>query len=149
MEGLWKKGRKVILFMSATNKHFIKTFWVYAFLSVFAFVLTHVYAIFGHGVRSSWMDFMFLYPLIGGVLHYTLIAKFLPYIKDSSLYRLAYNIHGAALATLMVSSFLIGVMGIAGTSSIYNTFMLILGIILVISALGIHIYICLSSRKVK
>ena len=63
-----KKERLVILFMSDIRKKFLKTIEIFIMITIFTFIFNKVYGIFGHGVTSPYMTYMFLYPLVGGVL---------------------------------------------------------------------------------
>lgn len=97
-----------------------KTIFVYLALSFAAIAVDNIYAIFGHGVRSSAMTWMFLYPLIGGALLYFLILLLIPWINRFAGYRLFYNTYNSGIALLTVGSFLKGILNIAGSSSPYT-----------------------------
>lgn len=97
-----------------------KTVLVFIVLSLTAIAVDNIYAIFGHGVSSAAMTWMFLYPLIGGALIYFLIERLIPGISRSPGYRLFYNIYNSGIATLTAGSFLKGILDIAGTSSTYT-----------------------------
>ena len=96
-----------------------RTVIVYLCFSIFAFVVNKVYALFGHGVSSAAMTWMFLYPLLGGGLLYLLLGLLLPRLNRLVGYRLFYNSYNAGIALLTVGSLLQGIMEIAGTSSPY------------------------------
>jgi hypothetical protein len=49
-----------------------KTIIVYVVLTAAAVVFDQIYALFGHGVHSSAMSLMFMYPLLGGAFFYLL-----------------------------------------------------------------------------
>ncbi|MDR1733351.1 MAG: hypothetical protein LBR73_00485 [Oscillospiraceae bacterium] len=95
------------------RKHLRKYAVNYSALSLLCVLLTNVYALFGHGIRSQAMDLMFLYPLIGGslVVTYCLCKELLP--------RTGFNLFNAGLTTLTVGAFLSGILEIAGTASPY------------------------------
>jgi zinc transporter ZupT len=97
-----------------------KTILVYIVLSLTAIAVDNIYAIFGHGVSSPAMTWMFLYPLIGGALIYFLIERLIPGVSRSPDYRLFYNVYNSGIATLTMGSFLKGILDIAGTSSPYT-----------------------------
>lgn len=108
-----------------------KTALVYLLVSVLCVVIDRVYALFGHGVYSAAMSWMFLYPLLGGVLPFS-ILWLRPSAHSHSFYsRTAYNSYNSGLATLTVASMLQGVFEIAGTSSKYLIWFRILGGLLV------------------
>lgn len=121
--------------MKKQSKHFRKTILTYLVLSLFAIVINKVYGIFGHGVSSPAMTWMFLYPLIGGVLFYFLIYGFAKKIINFNGYRLFFNIYNSGIAALIFGSFLKGVMDIAGADSIYLVFYYVVGGLFIIVGL--------------
>jgi hypothetical protein len=96
-----------------------KTILTYLALTVTAVLVDNIYALFGHGVRSAAMTWMFLYPLLGGALFYFFIGIIIPGISHAAGYRLFYNVYNSGIAILTVGSFLKGILDIAGTSSPY------------------------------
>lgn len=99
---------------------YFKTLIVYLIISILCMAVNKIYALFGHGVSSDAMTWMFLYPLIGGLLFYLLIKMLIKGISQISGYRAFYNIYNSGIAILTVGSFLKGVLDIAGTSSQYT-----------------------------
>jgi hypothetical protein len=87
-----------------------KIFFVYIAISVLCVIIAQVYALFGHGLRSAYMDYMFLYPLVGGA-----IVFLFPRGKKNS--RLGYNLYNSGLAALTAGALLRGIVEIAGTGS--------------------------------
>lgn len=114
-----KKERSVILFISDIRKKFFKTIVIFSIMTIFTFIFDKVYGIFGHGVTSPYMTYMFLYPLLGGALFYGIIMLLIPSIVNKKRYRFFYNIYNSGIAVLTVGSFLRGIMEIAGTFSTY------------------------------
>ncbi len=96
----------------------------YAVIAVFCVIFDRVYAQFGHGVISDTMDWMFLYPLIGGALPFLV---FWWKQVNTEQYRLLYNAYNSGIAALTIGSALFGVFEIAGTSSTYTIAFFILG----------------------
>jgi len=125
----------------------IRTIVVYLFTTVFTFMINKLYASFGHGVYSNSMTWMFLYPLIGGVLFYFIIEFFLPNVKCFVGYRVFYNIYNSGIALLTVASFLQGIVEVAGTNSPYVTIYFKLGYLCV--AVGVFILIIMNSNYKK
>jgi len=113
--------------MKSQRKQIRKTIWIYLILSVTAVVVNKVYGIFGHGVDSPSMTWMFLYPLLGGALFYFIIERFIPHIIKFSGYRVFYNMYNSGIATLTFGSLLKGILDIAGTNSTYLVFFYIVG----------------------
>lgn len=101
------------------RKQLRKASLVYLILSFTAIAADKMYDLFGHGVDSPYMTWMFLYPLLGGTLLYFLINFFAPAVVKFSGYRLFLNIYNSGIATLTFGSFLKGVFEIAGTNSDY------------------------------
>lgn len=99
--------------------HFCKTIVAYLLISLLSVLINFVYGLFGHGVSSSAMTWMFLYPLVGGALCFTLLGLTVCQLYRSAGYRLFFNAYNSGIATLTVSSFLKGVLEIAGTDSPY------------------------------
>jgi hypothetical protein len=97
-----------------------RTIEVYMILAFTAVLTDNIYALFGHGVRSASMTWMFLYPLLGGALVYLLIELLLPRIRETAGLRLSYNLYNSGIALLTVGSFLRGILEIAGTASPYT-----------------------------
>ena len=116
-----------------TNKQNDKTFLWWFITAVSCIIITNVYAIFGHGVRSNSMDYMFLYPLLGGAA-----PSFIEYLseinlKEQWLRRLGRNILFAGIATLTSGAMLRGIFEIAGTSSNFTLVFFIVGWIMAIA----------------
>lgn len=110
-----------------SKKYTLKTVVIYLLISLFCCGVNRIYAIFGHGVSSAYMTWMFLYPLLGGALFYLIIELFLNKIKHASKYRLFYNFYNSGIAILTVGSFLKGILDIAGTNSPYVLFYFVTG----------------------
>jgi hypothetical protein len=94
-----------------------KTVIVYGILSASAVAAEKIYGIFGHGVTSPAMTWMFLYPLLGGVALSLALLKFLPRIYHTPGFRIWYNLYNSGIAALTAGSFLKGVYEIAGAST--------------------------------
>jgi hypothetical protein len=131
------------------SKHFRKTILTYLILSILAIVVNKVYALFGHGVSSPAMTWMFLYPLIGGALFYSLICGFANKIIKFTLYRLFFNIFNSGIATLTFGSFLKGVMDIAGAGSIYLVFYYVVGGLFVAAGLILMFIMIINQKRVN
>lgn len=128
------------------GKHFRKTILTFLILSVFAIIVNKVYAIFGHGVSSAAMTWMFLYPLLGGVLFYFIIYGFANKVFKFKGYRLFFNIHNSGIATLTFGSFLKGVLEIAGADSIYLVYYNVVGGLFITAGL-ILLFIMAANQK--
>jgi hypothetical protein len=126
-----------------------KTIAVYLALSLIAIAVDNIYAIFGHGVRSAAMTWMFLYPLIGGTLFYLLIELLLPWINRFTGYRVFFNIYNSGTATLTTGSFLKGILDIAGTSSPYVAVYYIAGWVFIVSGLIVLTVLAVNYKRLN
>lgn len=131
------------------RKHFIKTILTYFILSMFAIVVNKVYSIFGHGVSSPAMTWMFLYPLIGGTVFYLLICVFANKVINFSGYRLFFNIYNSGIATLTFGNFLKGIMDIAGADSIYLVFYYVVGGLFIAAGLILMSIMVINQKRVN
>ena len=109
------------------NKGTRKSVIVYLVLSAAAVAVDNIYALFGHGVRSASMSFMFLYPLLGGALIYFILGVAAPGITTVKPFRLGYNLYNSGIAALTTGSFFKGILDIAGTASEYTKFFMYFG----------------------
>ncbi|WP_312648783.1 hypothetical protein [Aminipila sp.] len=94
----------------------IKGFYGMTIATVFCVLFAVTYNHFGHGVQSFYMTYMFLCPLILGMMFYGAIL-FIPKAKNIS--RISFNIYNSGVATLTIGSMLMGIFEIAGTASEY------------------------------
>lgn len=129
------------------KKHYIKTMIVYTVVSIFCIIVNKIYKLFGHGVTSNSMTYMFLFPLLGGTLAFLLLGFVI--LKDHHLegYRMFYNIYNSGIATLTVASFLKGILEIAGTSSVYISYYNITGVACLILSLFLLIRMHFNKKK--
>lgn len=130
------------------EKQLRKTIWVYLILSVVAIVVDKVYGIFGHGVDSAAMTWMFLYPLLGGALFYFIIQRIIPYIAKFAGCRVFLNVHNSGIATLTLASLLKGIFEIAGTNSPYLVYYYITGGVFIAAGLIIMLIMALNQDRV-
>ena len=114
----------MILFILDTKRK--KTIFIYFIVSIICIIINYVYSKFGHGVTSNYMTYMFLYPLIGGII--AILIN-----RDNN--RIFNNLYSYGIATLTVGSFIKGILEIAGTNSIYEIIFYIVGIILILLAI--------------
>lgn len=101
----------------ALGSSLCKTVGVYLIMSVICIAITLIYAIFAHGIRSDAMDFMLLYPLLGGALAYSLMGSICPQLVSRRFYRMGYNLYNAGIAVLTAGAMLQGIVEIAGSDS--------------------------------
>lgn len=132
------KGRK---------KQMLKTSVTFLVLSLVAVGVNYIYGMFGHGVHSAAMTWMFLYPLLGGALIYLIGWWRVSSIIHFPVYRFAYNSYNSGIATLTIGSFLKGVLEIAGTNSPYLAIFSGAGGLFI--AIGMTIFIILAVKRQK
>ena len=88
-----------------------KTSSVYLGISILCLIIFLIYDQFSHGVRSPYMTYLFLWPLVLGFVPYTIAA----FIKSktaaygNSITRIAFNIYNSGVAAITVSSLLKGI----------------------------------------
>ncbi|MFV0351080.1 MAG: hypothetical protein ACK5JF_02050 [Oscillospiraceae bacterium] len=100
---------------------------VFLEVALFSVLFDNIYALFGHGVRSGAMSFMFLYPLLGGGVVYLLLGLFIPGVTGKRGYRAFYHLYNFGIALLTVKSLLQGIFEMAGTNSNYLIFYTVFG----------------------
>jgi|SRR5574344_2975130 uncharacterized membrane protein YtjA (UPF0391 family) len=100
-----------------------KTIIKYLSASLFCIIVNFIYAKFSHNVSSNYMTFMFLIPLIGLLLSF--ISQKITY----------HNFLASSILTLTLTSFLKGIVEIAGTSTLYINFLFYISLILLIISL--------------
>lgn len=125
-----------------------KMVWIYLILSVISIVVDKVYGIFGHGVDSAAMTWMFLYPLFGGVLFYFVIERIVPNITKFAGCRVFINMHNSGIATLTLASLLKGIFEIAGTNSPYLIYYYMVGGVFIAAGLIIILQMAMNKNKV-
>ena len=140
------------------KKYFRKAVAVYVAAAAFCFVFQFIYGMFGHGVHSAYMTYMFLLPLLlgaggyggGTLLHYGIEKKNPAYTalqqnrQLNNLERLGCGMYNAGVATLTAGSCLLGIFQIAGTDSVYINDYFIAGALL--CAAGLVIFICACNK---
>ena len=130
------------------HRRTVKTTLSYFEITALCILFDRIYAMFGHGVASAAMTFMFLYPLLGGVLPFGLLWIAGPHLKRPvSFSRLAYNAYNSGVAALTVASALTGVFEIAGTSSPYTVALTAAGAVL--CALGMASFLAGWLRHIR
>ena len=109
---------------------------VYLPAAVFCLIFFLVYDRFSHGVRSPYMTYLFLWPLVLGLIP-SLILQLFPHIRRQK--RISANLYHAGVAAVTVSSLLRGIFEIAGTASDYQVWLMTAGGILLISGLFAYV----------
>ncbi len=106
------------------NRKTIRVFFIkkwikpYCFITLLCMLFSYIYFQFSHGVSSPHMAYLFLYPLIFGVLIGILLYCF---EKKSMDYFWSSHLYHTGLTALILGSILRGIFDIAGTASIYQS----------------------------
>ena len=88
-----------------------------------------VYEHFSHGVYSYWMIYAFAFPLVMGVVPYTILL-----MKGKYPNRIFLNLWNSAIATFSVWSLMKGVLAIAGYTNAMVVIYPVVGIALALTA---------------
>jgi hypothetical protein len=94
------------------------------------------------------MTYMFVYPLIGGVIFYALIRLLLPRVGRYKGYRLFYNVYNSGIAALTVGSLFKGILEIAGADSIFTKYFFAAGWFFVSAGVVSLIITALIKRRI-
>ena len=130
----------MILSILDIKKIYKKTIIIYIVTTLFCILFNYVYSLFSHNVSSTYMQYAFVYSLIGGVGFYSILSLLKIYN------RIAYNLYNAAIATLTFGSIFQGIVDISGSDVTYSNNYFILGTAL----LGISLFILfLMGKKAK
>lgn len=125
-----------------------KSVLVYSEVTIFLIILNYIYSLFSHNISSSYMTYMFLYPLSGGTFVNLFIISSKK-VTEIKLFYIAKSILNYGIATLVVGSFIKGVFEIAGTDSIYLVYYFYMGIILIIIGLLLILYSLHEANKIN
>lgn len=133
----------MILSISDTKKSIINYFIV----TIFLILLNYIYSIFSHNVSSNYMTYMFIYPLVTGILVsiFILINKNISKLKS---FYIGKSILNYGIAIMVFRSFMKGVFEIAGTDSNYLTYYFYMGLILILVSSILLIYSLYEVTKV-
>ena len=108
---------------------------IYLGISAFCIVFAAIYEYFSHEVYSAFMIFAFLIPFLGGTVVFYTIKRFATSTMPGELLVSLYN---CGIATLTVGSIFQGVLEIYGTTNSLVNVYLVLGNMLIISAVAIY-----------
>ena len=131
----------MILYSLDREKRIMK---VYIFVTIFTLIFGMVYELCSHGIFSFHMAYLFIYPLIGGVLPYWIIAyKTHKYVR----FEMVDFLWNSGIATLIAGSLVKGVIDIYGTESPYIPVFYAVGIFLMFYASVIMLFHQLRTTK--
>ena len=127
------------------NKVLVRRIFIWLGISVFCLVFYLIYNMFSHGVKSPYMTYLFAWPLILGFLPCSIIYVIIR-IKHSTIHvnAVSDNAFCSGVTALTVSSLLKGIFDIAGTASVYQTWLSYAGASLIV--IGIIHFIIVSLK---
>lgn len=114
---------------------FGRTAGVYFGVTVFCGIFYLVYDRFSHGVHSPYMTWLFAWPLVLGVFP-GLCWKWQGRIPEPG--RIPLNLYHSGVAAVTVSSMLRGIFEIAGTSSVYQGWLMRAGFAMLCGAVILY-----------
>ncbi|MFI3227570.1 MAG: hypothetical protein R3Y09_09190 [Clostridia bacterium] len=107
-------------------KHRIKPYFI---ATVFCIVFSYIYSKFSHGVSSVHMTYLFMYPLCFGVVCSLILSS----SKDVRTMKFfATHFYHTGVIALTLSSALNGIFEIAGTSSLYQSTLSIVSVLMIL-----------------
>ena len=115
----------------------------YFIMSIITGIISLIYELFSHGVYSNYMLLCFLIPLLLGSFMYYIINSH----KKRFVYVLPSKIYNSSIITLLLYSFVRGVLDIYGTTNDILNIYPYITIILIITSIVLNIY--LIKNKVK
>lgn len=117
----------------AHKKADIRRMIVWLGISIFCLIFYLIYNQFSHGVQSAYMTYLFAWPLVLGFLPCTALYIISRLRKSTiRISSISDNAYCSCVAALTVSSLLKGIFEIAGTASIYQTWLTYAGLTLII-----------------
>lgn len=93
------------------NKRLKKTLVSYSLLTIFFFAFSRIYESFSFGETSLHMHYLFVVPLVGGIV-LALLLKIMP-----NLGRLSLNLWNSAVAVLTAGMLFRGIVNLSGRST--------------------------------
>lgn len=138
MAGELGKGVSAILSISENrNKRGLsKGVMIYLIITIFCQVFFLIYDQFSHGVRSPYMTYLFLWPLLLGLVP-GLLFWCIPHIRRQG--RISANLYHSGVAAVTVSSLLRGIFEIAGTASEYQEWLMMAGGVMLFVGVGAYL----------
>lgn len=108
-----------------------KTAFIYYGIAIFCIMFTLVYEYYSYGEHSTYMRFMFLFPLISGTLLF-LLSYFKKF--EVTFQRRSYNLWNSGIAIFINGCLIKGIINISGRFTEYDTIYWLLGTCFILSA---------------
>ncbi len=116
------------LYTSDRKRHII----IWSAVSTFCLIFFLIYNIFSHGVHSPYMTFLFIWPLILGVIPNTISLVICHHsCKEIHIGAFALNAYYSGIAAITASSMLRGIFDIAGNASVYQQWLMYAGAVMI------------------
>lgn len=115
--------------INPSKKRFKKTVISYTQITFFFFIFSRIYEAFSFGETSVHMHYLFVVPLVGGIL-LTMFLKVLPQFSRMSL-----NLWNSAVAILTTGTLFRGIVNLSGRSTTLDALYWYVGIGFVILTL--------------
>ena len=113
-----------------------KAAFVYLLLSIFCGLFGAVYELYSHEVYSFYMIYAFAFPLIGGVLPFSILNLASAKKYPNALCR---NLYHSGIATLTVGSIVQGVLDIYGTTNALSEYYWPAGSVLIVGGTVVYL----------
>ncbi len=123
-----------------------KTLFVYILFTILTAIFGAIYEIFSHEVYSFYMIYAFAFPLVGGVLPFSLFVLIKTKNSPSPVARKLYH---CAIATLTVGSIIKGVLEIYGTTNMLSWGYFLVGLPMLLAGIIIYIIGLILHKKRK
>lgn len=115
--------------INLSKKRFKKTVISYTLITIFFFVFSRIYEAFSFGEASVHMHYLFVVPLVGGIILAILLKSF-PYFS-----RISLNLWNSSVAIVTTGTLFRGIVNLSGRSTTLDAPYWYVGIGFVILAL--------------
>ncbi len=139
-----------MILSTSENRKAIQIFYIkkrvipFFLITLLCMLISFIYAQFSHGVSSVHMTYLFLYPLVLGVLVGMLFYCF---EKTSIDYFWASHLYHTGVTALVLGSLLRGIFDIAGTASVYQSILTFGGAITTFSGIIVFVFYKIKQRS--
>ena len=132
------------LVINPNEKRFKKTVISYTIITIFFFAFSRIYEAFSFGETSVHMHYLFVIPLVGGII-LVILLKVLPYFS-----RISLNLWNSAVAIITTGTLFRGIVNLSGRSTTLDAPYWYVGVSFAILAfLSIFIHSFLTNKRTK
>lgn len=122
------------------NKRLKKTLVGYSLLTIFFLAFSRIYESYSFGETSLHMHYLFVVPLVGGII-LTLLLKIIP-----NLARLSLNLWNSAVAVLTTGMLFRGIVNLSGRSTTLDQPYWYIGLVFALLAI-VSLFLQKNSKK--